>query len=381
MRKEEMRTPCYVIHVKQFDNNCLDIEESFRAAWGNNLICGYSVKTNRNSTLIKTAQKRGWLAEVVSEDEFAYAASLGFQKGQMICNGPVKRNMLQKAIDQKHYLNLDCLQEVEDVCHLLEYKKVSSDDLLIGLRVNFDLESLCPGETTAGQAVPRFGINYENGDIKKAVDILNKAHIRVLGLHMHTSTRSRSTAVFRALSQMACQLAEELNLDLGYIDMGGGFFGGQIVKGKPRIHEYAQTIAVELKKKFDPVQVTLVLEPGAAVLATSVDYVTRVENIREVMGEKIITLDGTILHINPFMVDRKPTYDVEGVGKNQIKIQHLCGCTCMEKDRFDILYNKRELLPGSTLVFHNAGAYTMSFNSHFIIEPPAVYIFDYGNKN
>lgn len=373
MKIEGKKTPFYLVSYKKFSDNCAAIEDAFRKAWNGSLLFGYSVKTNHYPGLIKLAKERGWQAEVVSYDEMLLARELGFGHGQIICNGPVKGQMIEDAIEEEQILNLDHLREIYEVCAYIKKKNISPEHLRIGLRVNFDLEHVCPGETTAGKSVSRFGICYENGDIKTAIDLLKESQISVVGLHMHTSTTSRSLHVFAELTKMVCQIVEEYQLDLKYIDIGGGFFGGRVLQGKPTMTEYADTIAEELKKVLDPHKTTLILEPGAAVLATAVDYVTGVANIREIRGEKIVTLDGTALHINPFMVNRTSDCDVLNTGDNTKEKQHICGCTCMELDRFGTLFNEKELTLDSIIVFHNAGAYTMALNSDFIVKPPTVY--------
>lgn len=370
----EKITPYYLILCEKFEKNCLEVEKSFKEMWGDKFLCGYSIKTNRYPALIMLAKSRGWLAEVVSNDEYRYANALGFGEGKMICNGPVKGEMLLSALRQSQYLNLDNLHEVERICYLVEHEAINRTDLHIGIRINFNLEEQCPGETMAEDMVSRFGISYENGDVERAINILGEHHIAVAGIHMHTSTKSRSLKVFHALSVMACRIIEEYKLTLDYVDIGGGFFGGQILNGKPCMKEYAKIISEELRKKLDPRKVTLIVEPGASVIATAVDYVAQVQNIRDVRGERVITLDGTSLHINPFMTKRKPVYEIDNIGENKIGVQRICGCTCMEKDYFDVLYNEQELLPDNKLCFHNVGAYTMCLNNHFIVEPPKVYL-------
>lgn len=353
----------------------MEVEENFRKVWGENFLCGYSMKTNSCSELVLQAKNRGWFAEVVSDHEFDYASTLGFGMGKMICNGPAKNEMLRKALEQYQILNLDHIQEVQDACNIIEQEGLVKNKLWIGLRVNFDLERFCLGETSAGKQGSRFGISYENGDLKRAIDLLNHHQIPILGLHMHTSTTTRSLSVFQELSKMACKLANEFEVEFRFIDIGGGFFGGQIVKEKPTMKEYAEVISEELKKHFDPLKVTLIVEPGASIIATAVDYVAKVVNIRDILGQRVVTLDGTVLHINPFMVNRKPLVDIVGndcVHKH-IDVQRVCGCTCIEKDVFDILLDEKELLCDNELIFHNAGAYTMSFNSYFILTPPRIY--------
>ena len=281
--------------------------------------------------------------------------------------------------------------------YLAEHPKRETE---VGLRVNFDLEALCPGETTAGEAVSRFGICYENGEFKKAVLMLKEAGISVHGIHLHTSTKSRSAKVFNMLARKAVELAKEYELGLQYIDMGGGFFGGQKVAGKPSMEEYAACICGELRKGFAPEKTRLILEPGASVIATAMEYMTRVINTRDIRGERVVTLDGTLLHINPFMSHRVPPYRLvqqeqktalvsgteclqEGnfakqqnsaAEKKTPEQQLICGCTCMENDRFLTVEGEVALKPGDVFLFQNAGAYTEAFNSEFILALPKVYV-------
>lgn len=376
MENQRRVTPYYLIHRKKYNENSLAVEDAFRKAWGENVLFGYSVKTNRHPVLMEMAKERGWLAEIVSYDEMLHAKACGFGVKNIICNGPVKGKMLIEAIKQKQILNLDHIQEVQKVCQYIKKEKVSASNLRIGLRVNFNLEQVCPGETTAGKLVNRFGICYENGDIRRAVEIFKENDIPVVGLHMHCSTETRSLKVFHELARMVNLLIEEYELDLRYVDIGGGFFGGRVLQGKPLMREYAEVIATELKKNLDPRKVTLIVEPGASVLATAIDYVSKVSNIREIRGEKVITLDGTLLHINPFMVNRIPVYEIRNSGLEIVPIQHICGCTCMELDRFCSIYDEKELLQETEFIFHNAGAYTMAFNSNFILKIPSVYVED-----
>lgn len=266
------------------------------------------------------------------------------------------------------------MAEVEDLCAYLASKH-DRKKTEVGLRVNFDLETLCPGETTAGEAVSRFGICYENGDFERAVTMLRNAGLEVNGIHLHTSTKSRSARVFTMLARKAVELAKEYQLRLQYIDMGGGFFGGQKVEGKPSMEEYATVICGELKKGFKPEETRLILEPGASVIATSMEYMTRVINTRDIRGERVVTLDGTVLHINPFMSHRTPAYRlVQNRESNRQERQLICGCTCMENDRFLTAENEKTVETGDIFLFQNAGAYTEAFNSEFILKLPKVYV-------
>ncbi len=381
---EELKTPCYVIDQKEFYENCQRIMTAFKNEWGSNMEYGYSIKTNHHEALMQMARKMGWKMEAVSEDEVRHAGKISHSYRDIIYNGPVKGESIYSVCKEGGIVNVDNLEELDCICEFLSNNKGTDSRQQIGLRVNFDIASRCQGEIDPEIETGRFGLSYENGDLEKAISILRNNGIALQGLHMHTSTISRSANIFKELAAMVCNLKKEYGLNLKYIDMGGGFFGGgkQVLPGRASMEEYAQTICSTLKECFEPEQTKLLLEPGASVIATAVRYYTRVCNIREIRGTKIITLDGTLLHINPFMAKRNPAYEFcEEKERKKCGKQIVCGCTCMEKDRFFELENADKLDTGECLCFKNTGAYTMAFNSSFIIKPPVVYVWNNESGN
>lgn len=375
MEWQDYKTPCYVIDLERFRKNCMEIQRPFEEMWESRVEFGYSVKTNHDRNLMRyAAEQLGWYIETVSPAEYEDACAVTVP-GRIIFNGPCKGAYLKKAYEAGSMINLDHLSEVEELCGGAYGKDGGAE---IGIRLNFDLESLCPGETTAGDSVSRFGICYENGDFAKAVGMLRAAGIEPAGIHLHTSTKSRSARVFRMLARKAAEVIREFDLKLSYVDMGGGFFGGQKVAGKPEMKEYAQCICDELRQAVGPQETRLILEPGASVLATSVSYLSRVINVREIRGTEVATLDGTLLHINPFLNDRVPPYRIyrneETAVRARRKKQIVCGSTCMENDRFLERAEQEALCEGDLFEFHAAGAYTMAFNSQFILRTPEVYV-------
>ena len=132
------------------------------------------------------------------------------------------------------------------------------------MRVNFDLESTCEGETTAGKLGSRFGLNIENGEFETAIRKLSNLQMKIRGIHLHYSTKTRSLNVFEKLAEKACDVSRKYDLisDIQYIDMGGGFWGGRILEGKPSMRDYSKKISGVLKRYFDPDNVMIILEPA-----------------------------------------------------------------------------------------------------------------------
>lgn len=374
LKFNQIETPCYIIDKEVYDRNRGQLQTAFESFWGKKIMLGYSIKTNHLPFMINLAKRDGWLAEVVSEDEYQLALDLGYKENEIIYNGPQKKDHVLYACKKGSIVNLDNLQEVAMVCNSLTEDE--KKNCCIGLRINFDLEKECPGETTSGEVPGRFGICLENGDVHKAVIMLAKAGIKVKGIHMHASTKSRSIDVFRALAKKAGEIVHEIPLlDIEYIDIGGGFFGGNYFPGKPSILEYAKIVCNTLKESINSNEVTLILEPGAAITATAADYCVSVCNIRSIRGKRIVTVDGTCLHINAFMHPKRETpFTLIGGGENIEEEQIIGGCTCMEMDRFYPRNLNDEICMESRLLFHCAGAYTMTHNSCFINNPPNIYV-------
>lgn len=378
---DDLLTPCYVIDSDIFIENLEQFQKAFSDNWSDNIIFGYSVKTNNNSGFLKLADRLGMYAEVVSDDEYDWAGSVGYEPSKMIFNGPQKsEEKLMEALQSDGIVNLDNFSEIE----WIRQKDFACGEIRakVGLRINFDLEAVCPGETTAGKEVSRFGFCIENGDLYKAVEILHKKGIAVSGFHLHYSTKSRSIRIYEQLTRNTVDLIKQLGLvnEIEFIDVGGGFFYGKncFSTGKPQLHEYSDTICSVLKEVLNPADVTLILEPGASLISTAVAYYTKVMNVRRIREDVILTTDGSSLDINPFQVKRSVIYEIHykntNKERNMADRQIVAGSTCMENDRFTTIIGGKELLAGDILKFDCSGAYTMGFNSCFINLPPRVYL-------
>ena len=372
----DIDTPCYIINDKEYKNNLKLFRQEFENKWNGKVTLGYSVKTNNFPYMLKTALENGYFAEVVSPDEFSFALRCGCSRDHILYNGPQKRKTFLNLCNEGTYLNLDNLDEVEIVCSAINKTKLPK----LGIRVNFDIEKECPNETTCEGIPGRFGINLENGDFEKALWKLNKCGLKLSGLHMHQSSKTRSLKIFETIARKAIEIGEKFNLrDLSYIDIGGGFWGGGFFEGKPSIPEYSQTICGILKKIYNPSITELILEPGAAILATSMDYLTSVLNIRYIRGKRVVTVDGSLLHINPIMKQHPIPFKMINPGEETNEEQIIGGSTCMELDRFWPRNICQMAEKNTKFLFHCSGAYMSTHNSYFINAAPNIYLLQNSN--
>ncbi len=367
-----LKTPYYVIHQEKLDENFIKLQNALAKHWENSII-GYSYKTNALPWVISHFNKLGCYAEVVSEDEYNLAKLIGVHKDRIIYNGPIKtKESFFEAIRNGGIVNVDSQRELAWLEEFGDKKKA------VGIRVNFDIEKMCPGQSQCAEKGGRFGFCLENGEFAKALQRLKKANVTVTGVHLHTSSKSRGLDIYRAIAETACKIQAEYQLDLSYVDVGGGFFGG--LPTKPQFDEYLSLMAGILSDSFDKQRTKLIIEPGMAVIGAPISYVTTVIDVKDTEFNRFVITDGSRTSIDPLMTKSSYFHSYERMGNSKILTnQVICGYTCMEHDRLFEAYNEPELQIGDRIIYEKVGAYTMCLTPLFIRYFPDVYIEHSGN--
>ena len=371
----QLQTPYFVIDEPVLQRYYDMLTDSLQQNWGNYLV-GYSFKTNSLPWLVSFVKRNGAYAEVVSEDEYSLAKYLGFTDREIVYNGPYKGETSFRAVLLAGgYVNLDSRQELQWLSHLAaEYPDTT---FRVGIRANFNLEQMCPGETTMGEVSGRFGFCYETGKFAQAVaDIRALPNVEIAGLHLHSSSKSRSVNIFRSIAQMACQLQEEFQFSLDYVDLGGGYCGG--MEGRPEYPDYFPVVASELSRCFTPDKTKIIVEPGISLISKCTTFVTSVFDTRDIKGTRYVMTDGSRFNIDPTMIKSSHLFHLQykdGADNRPVMdSQVISGFTCMEVDRLFTHKNQPELIPGDRIIYENVGGYTMSLNPLFIQYFPAVYV-------
>ena len=360
------KTPYYVIDKDYLESNLIKLENAIEENWDNYVI-GYSYKTNALPWIIEFFRDHGCYAEVVSDDEYLLAGSV--KAPHVIYNGIAKsKDTFIEAILNDQIVNIDANYEID---WLDDLPKGSYG---IGIRVNVDLESKCPGQTQCGEEGERFGFCYENGEFERVIKRIEQKGIAIKGIHLHKSSKTRMPDIYRAIAEAAVEIAQTYDLKLTYIDIGGGFFGG--LENKPQFDEYFSMISKILQKGFDPKETTLIVEPGMALIGAAVDYITTVKDVKKTTRNIFVVTDGSRIHIDPLMTKSGYFHEIERSDENRMIVtrQVISGFTCMEHDRIFELRESKELKPGDRIIYHKVGAYTMCLSPLFIKWFPEVYV-------
>lgn len=367
----EPPTPAFVIDLPTLDRFADRFEQAMQKYWPYSIL-GYSFKTNSLPWLVTYMRDRGAWAEVVSDAEYELAIALGYTPHRIILNGPYKsRERLHSALLGGSIINLDAKRDIAWTIELA--REFPEREFGIGLRINWDLETRCPGEGTFGENGSRFGFNAENGELDQAIAELTAAGVRIAGLHVHRNSRTQSLAVYQAAASVAAEIIITRDLELDWIDIGGGFFASD--QGSLTVEDYMRVIRETLDGVVDIERTCLITEPGGAIVAVPVEFHASVIDVKEIESKTFVVTNASRTNIDPLFRRGRPyETQLKTNSTDTVPEQIISGFTLVEGDRLMTFTDAPKLELDDRIVFYKVGAYTMCLQPLFIEYLPAVYV-------
>jgi len=371
----QVGTPFFVVDLERFRANLAEFGAAFRQFYPETSVA-YSYKTNYIPLLCRAADEMGALAEVVSEMELDLAIRYGVDPGRIVYNGPSKTPaQIAKALSAGSMVNLDSFAELDGFTNVCTADP--DRQFTVGLRANF------AHAEEAGFS--RFGFSVERGDFARAAAaVAQLPNARVVGIHCHLRVPGRRPEgyahVAREMIALAARHFDEGQLEC--INLGGGYFSRmsqelarQFEGPVPSYSDYGAAIGAEFRAAFDgmPHRPRLILEPGTAIAADAMRFVTRVTDIRRFPDRSIALTDGSVYNVKPTLHRMNlPLRVVAAPSPRHEPPFDVAGYTCKEDD---VMYRGLELPvgQGDFLVFDNVGAYTVVLQPSFIrLTPPII---------
>lgn len=366
-----LQTPCFILNSKELTRSIRGFQQALNENFQQSIV-GYSVKTNSLPYCLDIANKQGCYAEVVSDDEYELAKTCGFAVDHIIYNGPMKsKDTFLEAVIGGAIVNIETHRELEWLKELPTGKQYN-----IGLRLNINISKVSPEDADGDNDNSRFGFSDETEEFAEALrTIMGLPNVRLSGLHIHRTAHSRSIRFYRNSIRYACEAIRKHNLQVDYLDVGGGYFG--IFPNKPTYREYAEAFK-DVLSEYLLDKLRVIVEPGNALVASCFSFLSEVIDVKHVEPDRwFVTMDGSRNDVDPFF--RKTGYMKELVtdGTGEIvKEQIVSGCTCLEYDRLFTIQSKPLLKVGDRILYKNVGAYTMCLTPLFIRYLPNVYVND-----
>ena len=358
----DLQSPCYIFHEERFEDSVKELNEALSACFKHGNVA-VSVKTNSSCVYLSKAASMGCMAEVVSEYEYRLALDCGFKPDMIVYNGPFKsEESFVHALKHGSTVNIETMRELD----WLKKIPVTNQSFNIGIRININIEDIDKDESLICNADSRFGFFHKTGEIKKVINQISKIpHINIKGMSIHRTTKSRKPETYHNMAVYLSKLVKEYDLDIDYIDFGGGYSG--MLPDSPTWIEYVMAIREGFNKSGLKID-RIIMEPGSALAGSSFDFLTECIDVHVSSHEKrICTINGSRNDIDPFF--RKENYFYEIITRadsNRFPHQIIGGFTCLEDDIILRLVDEPTIEIGDKVLFKRTGAYTMTLTPSFI---------------
>lgn len=373
---EKYGSPLFVLSEKQIRSNFKNAMRIFKNRYPK-VQFAWSYKTNYLNAVCAVYHQEGSWAEVVSGFEYEKARKLGLDGKHIIFNGPDKTDEdLERAIKEKAKIHIDHADELYKIIELTDKLNLTAD---VAIRVNMD--------TGIYPKWDRFGFNYENGEAWQALKrIVINDKLNLIGLHSHIGTYMMTADAYRVaagkLVSLAKNLSDQFDVNLEYIDLGGGFASKNTLKGQylpaeevvPTLEQFADAITSQLLDfATTPDEMpTLILETGRALIDDAGYLLSTVLATKRLStGKRSIVIDaGVNLLFTSFWYKHKILPAQEGTV--QTENSTIYGPLCMNIDVIRDDITLPVLKKDDKLVIHYVGAYEVTQWMQFITTRPNV---------
>ncbi len=349
-------TPFYLFSVVPIQESLAELDQNFGKLPVRHWL---SFKTQPLRPLVRWWQQQGRDIEVVSEFEFLAARAEGFPAERILINGPAKHHWLPKHAVRGLNVNFDSVNEARALAPLA--KKL---DWRCGIRF-LTREEFDPEKP---EFATQFGLTPD--EAVTVIRLLRRAKVRLETAHFHLRTNVASAHIYeRALKEVAVT-CREVGFAPRHVDCGGGFppanvrtRGGQAVNAQ---FKFADMVPVyERALKLFPGAEELWLENGrwmsarSGVLVVSVLDIKQRGDVRTLICDSGRTMNALISNWELHDIFTLP----ERRGPNALTAIH--GPTCMAFDQLARLPLPRSLRVGDRIVWKEAGAYHLPWETRF----------------
>jgi len=332
------------------------------------LVC-YAVKANSNLAVLNVMARLGSGFDIVSQGELARVLQAGGDASKVVFSGVGKKSAeiayaLEKGI---HCFNVESEAELD---RIQQVAKQMGKIAPISLRVNPDVDAGTHPYISTGLKENKFGVSIDD-----AYKIYAKAadynHIDVKGIDSHIGSQLTEIQPFLDALDRILLLVDNLaeqGIVLSHIDVGGGLGVCYDDEEPPHPDEYAKAIADKLQGR----EISLIYEPGRAIMANAGILVTEVEFLKTNQDRHFAIVDGAMNDLlRPSLYQAwQNIIPVEEKADVISQAYDIVGPVC---ETGDFLGKNRQLAieAGDLLAVRSSGAYGFTMSSNYNSRPRA----------
>lgn len=333
----------------------------------NPLVC-FALKANPNPYLLESLFRAGAGADIVSGGELQRALQAGCSPDKIVFSGVGKtREEIEFAIKCSPQGIYSFNVESEDELIMInDVARANNCIARVAIRLNPKVNAKTHKYISTGYKTHKFGI-LKDDVFKLMGNIQHMNHIKLCGLSIHIGSQLIDLKATKKAIQEICTLANTLNIELEFLDLGGGL--GVDYKKKnntPSADKYMAEVFESLAEHLTVPIPRILFEPGRFICASAGIFITKV--IRTKMSEKTYfaivdggmndfvrtSLYGAYHEIIPIKVNEEKKIPTEIVGP-----------ICETSDMFASKFKIQKLKAEDYIAVLDVGAYGHSMSSTY----------------
>ncbi len=275
---EAVGTPTYVYDARQIRSAYRELDGALISVPHR---LHYALKANSTLAIARLLLELGSGADANSVGEIEVALRAGFDPSAIVFTGVGKTSAeLERAILLGvKTINAESAGELLRIAAIARAHGTCAD---VALRVNPDIDARSHPHISTGLRTNKFGVPIESARALYAKAGAT-AGLRPVGVHIHVGSQITSLEPLTSAARRIVELVTDLRADgiaLDHVDLGGGlgisYDGGSV----PSLTDYAAAIV----KGVATTGLTVVLEPGRALVGAAGLLLTRVVDVKEYPG-------------------------------------------------------------------------------------------------
>jgi diaminopimelate decarboxylase len=339
-------TPCYLSRWRPVVSQVEALERRvgpFARSW-------LSFKTHPLPHLAAAWIRSGRGVEVVSEAEFATVRTLGCPTDRLLVNGVAKHAWLRGVVAPALRVHLDSVAEADALL-----PQAVQQSWRIGLRCHVPPERDGRDPRFSGQ----FGLSDE--DLRHVCSAMRAVGVAVEGVHFHLGQTRRSNSAYGEAIDAVVSRCLANGVAPRYLDCGGG------IDSAPDIDVAVDDLmrAFARAQRALPSVQELWLENGRYITRSSAALIVKVLDTKERAECRYLICDGG--RTNQALDADNGAHAVLAVPPRSGApvMTTISGPTCMTDDRLARMPLSCSLAAGDLIVWLDAGAYHLSWETRF----------------
>jgi len=371
---EEYGTPVWVYDADMIRRRIADLRRFD--------VIRYAQKANSNIHILKLMRAEGVVADAVSEGEIVRSLAAGYEaggdpEGVVFTADVIDKSTLELVLKHGITVNAGSLDMLERLGKQAPGHKV-------WLRVNPGFGHGHSNKTNTGGGHSKHGIWFE--DVHRAVDLLHRYKLQLVGLHMHIGSGVDYEHLARVCGSLV-NAVKSLRCDIQAISAGGGlpvpYREGEIAIDTEHYFNLWDVARREIAA-FLGHAVRLEIEPGRFLLAEAGALVAEVQGVKTTPDHCFVIVDAGFNDLvrpsfygSYHKISIVPR-DGTDVSDRLLQSVAVAGPLCEAGDVFTQIAGgtvvERDLptpMVGDYLLFHDAGAYGAAMSSNYNSKPLA----------